>query len=131
MTGLICARSKSRVTARSDIQRFLSQAWIDLRSVPGYPADTPSIVWHSVGGDMNERNSRIGLVFFFIYLVFYFGFVFLNAFALDVMKTTPYVGIHLAVMYGFGLIVAAFVLALLYGVICSPPSEDDDEEDEL
>ena len=67
---------------------------------------------------MQARNARIGLVLFFIYLAFYGGFVLLNAFAPQVMEATPVEGINLAILYGFALIVAAFVLALLYGVLC-------------
>ena len=34
------------------------------------------------------------------------------------MEWTPVAGINLAILYGFGLIVAALVLALLYGWLC-------------
>jgi uncharacterized membrane protein (DUF485 family) len=67
---------------------------------------------------MSTRNARIGLVLFAIYLVFYGGFVLLNAFSPATMESMPIAGINLAIVYGFGLIVAAFVLALLYGVLC-------------
>jgi uncharacterized membrane protein (DUF485 family) len=73
-------------------------------------------------------KSRIGLAFFFIYLVFYMGFVLMNTFAMDLMETTPYAGVNLAVLYGFGLILAAFILAVLYGIICSPPDLDDEDD---
>jgi uncharacterized membrane protein (DUF485 family) len=69
---------------------------------------------------MDNRNSRIGIVLFAVYLLLYGGFVYLNAFAADVMETTPIAGVNLAILYGFGLIVAALVLALIYGVLCKP-----------
>jgi len=69
---------------------------------------------------MDTRNSRIGLVLFAVYLLLYGGFVYLNAFAADVMETTPIAGVNLAILYGFGLIVAALVLALIYGLLCKP-----------
>ncbi|MEX0819236.1 MAG: DUF485 domain-containing protein [Pirellulaceae bacterium] len=68
---------------------------------------------------MDTRNSRIGLVLFAVYLLLYGGFVFLNAFAADVMSTTPIAGVNLAILYGFGLILAALILALLYGFLCN------------
>jgi hypothetical protein len=34
------------------------------------------------------------------------------------MEALPLAGVNLAVLYGFALILAAFVLALLYGVLC-------------
>ena len=67
---------------------------------------------------MTSRNARFGLLLFSIYLVFYAGFVGLSAFAPAVMEATPLFGVNLAILFGFGLIVAAFVLALAYGAFC-------------
>jgi uncharacterized membrane protein (DUF485 family) len=67
---------------------------------------------------MTTRNSRIGLALFFIYLAFYAGFVLLAAFSPKTMERTPWAGVNLAIWYGFALILAAFVLAVLYGVLC-------------
>jgi uncharacterized membrane protein (DUF485 family) len=64
------------------------------------------------------HNARIGLVLFVIYLALYSGFVFLNAFAPEMMETTPFAGLNLAIVYGFGLIVAALLMSLLYGILC-------------
>jgi uncharacterized membrane protein (DUF485 family) len=64
---------------------------------------------------MNNRVSRIGLLLFAIYLVLYGGFVLLAAFSPQTMEITPLAGVNLAIWYGFGLIVAALVLALIYG----------------
>lgn len=66
-----------------------------------------------------SRNAQIGLLLFFVYLAFYGGFVGLNAFSPQTMEETPLPGINLAVLYGFALIVAALVLALLYGLLCT------------
>jgi uncharacterized membrane protein (DUF485 family) len=68
---------------------------------------------------METRNARIGFVLFLVYLLLYGGFVFLSAFAPDVMELTPIAGVNLAILYGFGLIVAALILALIYGLLCS------------
>ncbi len=73
---------------------------------------------------MDTRNSRIGIVLFAVYLLLYGGFVFLNTFAADVMETTPLAGVNLAILYGFGLIVAALVLALIYGLLCNPTDDE-------
>jgi uncharacterized membrane protein (DUF485 family) len=64
------------------------------------------------------RNSRVGLVLFFIYLAFYAGFVLLAAVSPETMERTPWAGVNLAIWYGFALIAAAFLLALLYGALC-------------
>ncbi|MEZ6126201.1 MAG: DUF485 domain-containing protein [Planctomycetaceae bacterium] len=79
---------------------------------------------------MQSKNARIGLVLFVIYLLLYGGFVLLNCFAPQQMETTPFAGLNLAILYGFLLIIAALVLALIYGALCtadgaapaSPPS---------
>ncbi|MFT5524714.1 MAG: uncharacterized membrane protein (DUF485 family) [Pirellulaceae bacterium] len=67
---------------------------------------------------MLSRNARIGLVLFVVYLAFYCGFVFISAFRADLMETTPFAGVNLAIIYGFALIVGAFALSMLYGFLC-------------
>jgi len=73
---------------------------------------------------MEAYNARIGFILFAVYSVFYGTFVLLNAFAPDVMEIKPVAGINLAILYGFGLIVVALLLALVYGVMCQTPSDD-------
>jgi len=63
------------------------------------------------------RNARYGLILFVIYVIFYAGFVVLCAFKPDVMAHDM-AGVNLAVVYGFALIVAAFVLAIVYMLLC-------------
>ena len=65
---------------------------------------------------MNTRHSRLGLALFFLYLLLYAGFVLINTFAPAMMEAKPIAGINLAIVYGFVLILAAFVLALIYGI---------------
>lgn len=72
---------------------------------------------------MLPKSSRLGLILFAIYLALYSGFVLLNTFAPDTMEATPWAGINVAILYGFGLIISAVVLALIYG-ICRGTSED-------
>lgn len=67
---------------------------------------------------MSTRNARIGVVLFAIYLLLYGTFVGLAAFSPDAMEVTPLAGVNLAIWYGFGLIIAAIVLALVYGWAC-------------
>jgi len=67
---------------------------------------------------MPNRNARIGLILFFVYLAFYGGFVLLAAFSPTTMARTPWAGVNLAIWYGFALIAAALLLALIYGWLC-------------
>lgn len=77
---------------------------------------------------MQTANARVGLILFTVYLLLYGGFVLLNAFATETMEWTPVAGVNLAILYGFGLIVAALMLAVLYGLLCKPAREQDERE---
>lgn len=65
---------------------------------------------------MLPRSSRLGFGLFLLYTLLYGGFVLLSAFSPDTMEQTPIAGVNLAILYGFGLIIAAFVFALIYGI---------------
>jgi uncharacterized membrane protein (DUF485 family) len=69
---------------------------------------------------MPSRNAKVGLWLFAVYVLLYGGFVMLAAFSPATMAATPATGVNLAIWYGFGLIVAAVVLALIYGWSCRP-----------
>lgn len=85
--------------------------------------DVSPTVHNRHGELMATRNARIGLVLFAVYLLLYGGFVLLNAFAPQMMEATPIAGINLAILYGFGLIIAALVMALFYGWLCTPEGD--------
>lgn len=59
--------------------------------------------------------SRLGLSLFAIYTLLYLGFVLLNAFATDTMDIVVVAGLNLAIVYGFGLILAAIAMSFVYG----------------
>jgi uncharacterized membrane protein (DUF485 family) len=69
-----------------------------------------------------NRRARLGLVLFTIYFLLYGGFMLLNVFDPAFMEKTPFAGINLAILYGFGLIGMALVLALVYAWLCREPS---------
>ena len=81
---------------------------------------------------MQTRNARMGIILFVVYLVMYGGFVLINTFSPETMEATPIAGINVAILYGFGLIIAAFIMALLYGVLCDsndePGSSTEDDQ---
>jgi len=68
---------------------------------------------------ISAANARAGLVLFFIYLVFYAGFMGLAAFAPETMGRPVVGGVNFAVTYGLALILGAFVVAALYMVACA------------
>ncbi|MCA9190440.1 MAG: DUF485 domain-containing protein [Planctomycetales bacterium] len=70
----------------------------------------------------DQRNARLGLILCCIYTLVYLAYVLTNAFAPNLGESIVVAGLNLAVVWGFGLIGLAFILALLYGVACSAPS---------
>lgn len=64
------------------------------------------------------HNTRMGVILFTVYVLFYGGFMVLSAFLPEVMSKPFLYGANLAVVYGFALIIAAFVLALIYMKVC-------------
>jgi uncharacterized membrane protein (DUF485 family) len=72
------------------------------------------------------KNARLGLIMFFIYLLFYGGFVFLSAFDADAMAANAFGGVNVAIIYGFGLIVLALVMALIYLRLCHPVGDSNE-----
>ena len=77
--------------------------------------------------DNIARDRRRALALFAAYVVLYGGFVLLSAFKPGVMGENV-AGVSLAIVYGFGLIIAAFLLALVYMVICreGPATKSED-----
>jgi len=63
-------------------------------------------------------NARLGVVLFLVYLLLYVGFIYLSAFQRERMAVEVIGRVNLAVVYGFALIAAAFIMALLYMVLC-------------
>ncbi|WP_153558747.1 DUF485 domain-containing protein [Roseimaritima sediminicola] len=80
-----------------------------------------------VANDNRTYNQRLGWWLFAVYLVLYVGFMMLCAFSPTVMEWRPLGGLNLAILYGFGLIIAAFVLAMLYGVMCRREAAEPEE----
>ena len=64
-----------------------------------------------------DRNARYGIVLFIIYVIFYAGFVAICAFSFKTMQI-EIGGVNLAILYGFGLIVLALLLAVVYMLMC-------------
>lgn len=78
---------------------------------------------------MPPRQSRVGFTLFMVYLALYLGFVLINAFSPALMKSTPLAGVNLAVLYGLALIVAAILMAFLYGFVGNAASDDAESDD--
>ncbi len=74
---------------------------------------------------IRDRNTRLGLQLFAFYALFYLAFVLVNAFAPQWGEWLIWGGLNLAVVWGLALIVLAFLLALVYGLLCADEREMD------
>ena len=61
---------------------------------------------------------RLGVWMFIFYSLFYVGFVAINLIDPLLMETTVLMGMNLATVYGFALIVVALIQALIYDAMC-------------
>jgi uncharacterized membrane protein (DUF485 family) len=66
-----------------------------------------------------DYKARLGVRMFIIYAVVYAGFVIINVVAPLAMEATVIFGLNLASVYGFGLIIIALILALVYNRMCT------------
>lgn len=62
---------------------------------------------------------RLGAWLFLLYALIYAVFVAVNVISPISMEKTIIFGLNLAVVYGFGLIIFALILALIYNSICA------------
>jgi uncharacterized membrane protein (DUF485 family) len=63
----------------------------------------------------------MGLVLFVVYLAAYVGFVAMAAMSRGAMARPAWGGVNVAVLYGFGLIVGALVISIVYMLLCRNP----------
>lgn len=66
-----------------------------------------------------QKKSKLGIKFFFLYLLFYSAFVIIGVLNYELFAIEVFRGINLAVIYGFGLIIFAVLLGILYNFLCS------------
>ena len=66
-----------------------------------------------------EFKTKLGLILFFIYAAIYSVFVVINTVNPVLMEKEVFGGLNLAIVYGFGLIILAIILGLIYNSICT------------
>lgn len=74
-----------------------------------------------------KKKARLGVWFFFIYLLFYGGFVAIGVLNYELLAVPVMMGLNLAVFYGMGLIAFAVLLGVLYNWLCSKYEDDMNE----
>ncbi len=63
-------------------------------------------------------KTKLGITMFIVYTLVYFGFVVINATKPSLMQEVI-LGQTLAVVYGFGLLFFALILAVIYNQLCN------------
>ncbi|OGR70121.1 MAG: hypothetical protein A2089_10455 [Elusimicrobia bacterium GWD2_63_28] len=74
-----------------------------------------------------EYKQRIGVWMFLLYAAIYAAFVAINLLKPLWMEKTVFLGLNLAVVFGFGLIVFALIEALIYNHMCGIHEADNKE----
>lgn len=69
--------------------------------------------------ELLKYKQKTGLRLFFIYSGIYGVFVLLNTVFPSMMESVIIFGLNLAIVYGFGLIIIAILLGLLYNFQCT------------
>jgi uncharacterized membrane protein (DUF485 family) len=80
--------------------------------------DKPSELPHDEHADLASLNARSGLILFVVYSAIYAVFVGLAAFSPQTMGEPTPLGPNVAIVYGFGLIAGALLLAVIYMLLC-------------
>ncbi|MBN1525801.1 MAG: DUF485 domain-containing protein [Spirochaetales bacterium] len=64
-------------------------------------------------------KTRIGIILFAVYGTVYMLFILINAINPKMMGLESLFGLNLAIVYGFGLIILAFLMGITYSIICT------------
>ncbi len=66
-----------------------------------------------------KKKTRLGVILFIVYSLVYAGFVAIGVANYELMGEIVLGNQNLAVVYGFGLIVFAIILGIIYNAICT------------
>lgn len=80
---------------------------------------------------VTQQKSKLGVRLFFIYLICYAGFVTIGVFNYELLSTTVFFGLNLAIAYGIGLILFAIILGIIYNYYCTKYEDDAEKADDL
>lgn len=79
----------------------------------------------------SDKKASLGLKMFFIYLIIYAGFTYISITNPTLMGEPFLLGLNLAIIYGFGLIILAIVLGWIYHLMCSYYERKMNREDNI
>ena len=67
----------------------------------------------------SDYKAKLGVYCFIFYTLVYAGFVAINTVSPKLMGVIVFAGLNLACVYGFGLILLAIFMGLIYNSMCS------------
>lgn len=79
----------------------------------------------------SKKKAALGIKLFFVYLLLYAGFTAIGVFRPELMGIRVFLGLNLAIVYGFGLIIVAIVMGWIYHMICSGYEDKMNKEEKV
>ena len=78
----------------------------------------------------SKKKAKLGIYMFFFYTIVYVIFVAIGVLNYEAMGEIVLGNLNLAVVYGFGLIILAIVMGLIYNAICTGYEKKLNKEEE-
>jgi uncharacterized membrane protein (DUF485 family) len=75
-------------------------------------------------------KTTLGLWLFLLYVLVYIGFIWINVASPETMEVKVFAGQNLAVVYGFFLIALAFVMGIIYDILCTNKEDELNEKED-
>ncbi len=66
-----------------------------------------------------EKKAKLGVILFVLYSIVYAVFVSITVFNYEAMGKIVFANLNLAVVFGFGLIIFAILLGIVYNFVCT------------
>lgn len=80
--------------------------------------------------ELKDYKQKLGLKLFFVYATIYAIFVGINTLFPSVMEKVVFMGLNVAIVYGFSLIIFAIILGLVYNGFCTKKEKEHEGEEE-
>jgi len=79
----------------------------------------------------SKKKAKLGVWLFILYTIMYAIFVAIGVLKYEAMSTIVLGNLNLAVVYGFGLIILAIIMGLIYNWICTGYEKKFNKEEQL
>lgn len=79
--------------------------------------------------ELKDYKQKLGLKLFLVYGLIYLIFVGINTLLPGLMEKVVFLGLNLAIVYGFGLILFAIILGLIYNSFCTRKEKEYEGEE--